>query len=77
VRRTQIYLDERLHRSVRRAAAQEGRSAAALIREATARYLDQREERQEDPIRALIGTAKGAPPDAAQEHDRYLYGRDR
>jgi hypothetical protein len=77
MRRTQIYFDEPLYRRIRRAAAREGRSAAALIREAAARYLEHRADDEEDPIRAFIGGANGGPPDAAKEHDRYLYGTDR
>jgi predicted transcriptional regulator len=77
VKRTQIYLDEPLHRRIRRVASQQRRSAAALIREATARYLDEIRRQDDDPIRAFIGKAKGGRPDAAKEHDRYLYGTDR
>lgn len=77
VRRTQIYLDEPLRRRIDKMAAAEGRSAAAVIREATAQYLDQRRASDEDPIRGFIGGAEGGPVDAAREHDRYLYGSDR
>ncbi len=78
MRRTQIYLDEPLHRRILRTARAERRTAAALIREATARYLDEREpQKDRDPIRAFIGGADRGPADAAREHDRYLYGRDR
>ena len=77
VRRTQIYLDEPLRRRIDKVAATEGRSAAAVIREAAARYLDERRADDEDPIRDFIGGADGGPVDAAREHDRYLYGTDR
>jgi len=77
MRRTQIYFDEQLHRRIHRTAAAERRSAAALIREAAARYLDERDEEPDDPIRAFIGGGHGGPTDAAREHDRYLYGIDR
>lgn len=77
VRRTQIYLDEPLRRRIDRLAAAEGRSAAAVIREAAARYLDERRATDEDPIRDFIGGADEGPVDAAREHDRYLYGSDR
>lgn len=76
MRRTQIYFDEPLHRRIVRAAKAERRSAAAVIREATTRYLDERARDDEDPIRALIGASEGGHPDAAREHDRYLYGSD-
>lgn len=77
MRRTQIYFDDSLHQRIRRTAKDEGRTAAALIREAAARYLDERAPRHDDPIRAFIGGAKKGPSDAAREHDRYLYGSDR
>lgn len=72
-----MYLDEPLRKRIDNLAAAEGRSAAALIREATARYLDEREAPEDDPIRAFIGGADGGPKDAAREHDKYLYGSDR
>ncbi len=78
MRRTQIYLDEPLHRRILRTARAERRTAAALIREAAARYLDERAPQEDrDPIRAFIGGADRGPTDAAREHDGYLYGRDR
>lgn len=77
MRRTQIYFDEPLSRRIRRAAGVQGRSAAALIREATTRYLDQLRAENDDPIRALIGADSGGPSDAAEHHDKYLYGSDR
>jgi predicted transcriptional regulator len=77
MRRTQIYFDEPLFKRVRKVAAAQRRSAAALIREATARYLDQTRGHDDDPIRAFIGKGTGGPRDAAVDHDRYLYGSDR
>lgn len=77
MRRTQIYFDEPLHRRILRRAKTEGRTAAALIREAAARYLDEHALDEEDPIRSLIGAGKGGPRDGAKDHDKYLYGRDR
>src|SRR5436309_3431953 len=75
VRRTQIYLDEDVDRTLRAVAAAEGRSAADLIREAVRRYLAERSEGGVvDPILAMIGTVDGLPSDAATEHDRDLYG---
>lgn len=77
MRRTQIYLDEQMDGELRQRAAAEGRSAAALIREALNAYLAQRSSvaGDEDPIRALAGKFRGLPADAAGEHDRDLYGR--
>lgn len=74
VRRTQIYLDEVVDRHLRDVAASEGRSAAALIREAVARYLAERQGQDHDPILDMVGTVDGLPSDAAAAHDRDLYG---
>ena len=76
VRRTQIYLDEQMDEQLRQRAAAEGRSAAAVIREALHSYLGRSavDGAVEDPIRAMAGTLRGLAPDAAAEHDRDLYG---
>jgi plasmid stability protein len=76
MRRTQIYIDEDLDSQLRTAAAAEGRSAAALIRDAVRLYLaDGRgPERTADPLLELAGAFEGGPRDASTEHDRYLYG---
>jgi len=75
MRRTQIYFEEDLDRELRAVAAAEGRSAAALIREAVRRYLaDRGHGGRGDPILTMIGTIEGLPADAAAEHDRDLYG---
>jgi plasmid stability protein len=76
MRRTQIYLDEQMVGQLRQRAAAEGRSAAAVIREALNSYLGRSpiNAELEDPIRAMAGRLHGLPADAASEHDRYLYG---
>lgn len=76
MRRTQIYLDEQMDDQIRQRAAAEGRSAAAVIREALNAYLGRSpvDTGEEDPIRAMAGTLHGLPPDAAVELDRDLYG---
>lgn len=75
VRRTQIYLDESMDRELRQRAASEGRSAAALIREAVTAYLARPDPPDgDDPIRAMAGAFAGMGRDASVEHDRDLYG---
>lgn len=76
MRRTQIYLDEETDEQLRERAAAEGRSAAAIIREALRVYLvrDGFHPTGPDPIRAMAGTLSGLHADAAMEHDRDLYG---
>jgi len=76
MRRTQIYLDEQIDEQLRQRAAAEGRSAAAVIREALDSYLSRTAVPvfDDDPIRSMAGSLRGLPPDAAAEHDRDLYG---
>lgn len=74
----QMYIDEDLDRDLRQAAAAEGRSAAAVIREALRSYLDGSATGApvDDPILAMAGQFGGLPADAAADHDRYLYGTE-
>ncbi len=78
MKRTQIYIDEDLDAALRSAAFFEGRSAAALIRDAIRAYLEHSPPApdDDDPILALAGKFSGGPPDAAENHDKYLYGSD-
>lgn len=74
MKRTQIYIDEDMDRELRVAAAAEGRSAAALIRDAVRSYLGARSHASSsDPFLAVAGSVVGGPRDAALNHDRYLY----
>jgi predicted transcriptional regulator len=75
--RKQIYLDESLDRRLRKLARAQRRSAASLIRDAVRSYLERHGEASTDPIGEIVGAFEGGPSDAAREHDRYLYGRDR
>lgn len=81
MRRTQIYLEEPLDARLREAARAQGRSAAALVREAVAAYLSTLPRRaggesDPDPLVALVGAFEGTHREAAEHHDRYLYGRN-
>lgn len=77
MKRTQIYIDEELDRRLRTAAAEDGRSAAALIRDAVRVYLAQRRGAPaDDPILSVAGAFTTRRPEASSEHDRLLYGGD-
>ena len=79
MKRTQIYLDEDLDLELRQTAFFEGRSAAALIREAVRAYLDRATEDRraiEDPFADIIGAFTTGPSDSAERLDDYLYGSD-
>ena len=76
--RTQIYLDEELRTALRLRAVAEGRSVAALIREAVARFIRPAKPiGKRDPFLAIAGKYAGGPGDAAERHDDYLYRRKR
>jgi predicted transcriptional regulator len=73
--RTQIYLDEELKEALRAVAEREGRSLAAVVREAVAEYVSTRRDvAEDDPLLALIGIGGGTITDGAINHDHYLYG---
>jgi predicted transcriptional regulator len=76
VKRTQIYLDEDVDARLREQADHEGRSAAAIIRDAVRAYLEAAagDDRAADPMLAIAGRFTGGPRDAAERHDAYLYG---
>jgi plasmid stability protein len=73
--RTQIYLDKELQQALRTRSVAEGRSVAALIREAVARFISPpRRTGKTDPFLAIAGKFSG-PGDSAEHHDEYLYRR--
>lgn len=76
MKRKQLYLEEHTDRALKRLAAQTGRSEAAHVREALARYLQDEQETDDDPFDRLIGLVddRDGPTDVAENHDHYLYG---
>jgi hypothetical protein len=78
MRRTQIYLEEGQTRRLQEIAAARGKSTAWVVRDAVNRYLAEANEPESDnPMREFIGSVKGLPSDAAENHDNYLYGADK
>jgi hypothetical protein len=77
MKRTHNYLDEDISDRIHAVADAEGRSAAALIREAVVRYLAERGSAGAwDPFLDLAGAFGGGPADGAELHDRDLYGSE-
>lgn len=77
VKRTQIYLEEDLDRDLRALATHEGRSAAALIREAVRSYIAAEAGRPvADPFADVIGAFSGGPREGAEPVDDFLYGAE-
>jgi len=77
--RTQIYLPRDLYDQLRLRGARDGIAMAEQIRVAVRQYLVERAAAtvlsEDDPLWSVIGRGEG-PPDAADQHDRYLYGTD-
>lgn len=78
MRRTQIYIDDELDDALRQVATVQGRSAAAIIRDAVRAYLQASDTiEQDDPFQSIIGAYSGGSTDSAENHDYYLYQKDR
>ncbi|MGH2810568.1 MAG: CopG family transcriptional regulator [Actinomycetota bacterium] len=75
MKRKQIYIGEDLDSELRMAALAEGRSAAAIIRDAVRSYLARPagHSNTDDPFLKLAGSFKGGPSNASVDHDRYIY----
>lgn len=74
--RTQIYLDKEIQQALRTRSVAEGRSVAAIIREAVAQFIrPPKRAGKADPFLAIAGKFSGGPGDAAERHDAYLYRR--
>ena len=75
--RTQIYLPQDVYDRLRRRAERERLTMAQQIRDALEAYLADAAAdavlRPDDPLWGLVGAGEG-PADAAEAHDRYLYG---
>jgi hypothetical protein len=76
MKRTQIYLPEDAAEELQAVATAEGRSVAAVVRDAVQEYVAKsKPDPANNPLLELIGLAgPGGPPDAAERHDDYLYG---
>lgn len=74
MKRTQIYLPEEIAEDLQALAGAEGRSAAAIVREAVQEYITKKKpDPARNPLLRMIGLGSGGPPDAAENHDFYLY----
>lgn len=71
MRRIQIYIEEELDEALQAAAAQNGCSKAALIRECVAVKYGTARSLESDPLTALVGTIDAEPGDV----DEVVYGR--
>jgi hypothetical protein len=69
--RMQVYLAETQHRALRRAAARQGISTAALLRRMVERLL-LFEETKRDAIMAFVGLDSSGRTDISENHDEAL-----
>ncbi|MHB8572784.1 MAG: ribbon-helix-helix domain-containing protein [Candidatus Dormibacteria bacterium] len=75
--RKQLYLDEETQKILRSAAAAEGRSEAAVVREAIRGYAARPVSRPGRPLDGLVGAFAGGRRNAARDHDELLYRKDK
>ena len=50
---------------------QQGDKVEVVVRQS----ITHRHKRTKNPLYSLVGIGKGGPPDGAENHDKYLYGR--
>lgn len=73
--RTQIYLDQTQYEMLRSRSRREGKSLAAVIREALdAHFGDPAARGAHDPFLKVIGIGKGDGAAVAENYQDYLYG---
>ncbi|MGH8924282.1 MAG: ribbon-helix-helix domain-containing protein [Acidimicrobiia bacterium] len=71
--RTQVQLDEKQVKALRRIAADRGVSMAALVRESVDHLLESQRWGQDwDRAMEVVGKHRGSGERIAEEHDRYL-----
>ncbi len=76
-KRTQVYFPEDLYDRLKKRAKKEGKSVAAIIREASEEYLKEDEKEidwENDPLFKLAGVFESEEGDLSINHDHYLYG---
>ncbi len=71
MKRTSLFLDDKLLRALRRAAAKDGVSVASLVREAVARYLA--EPRLTGRIPSIAGRFSSGSRDTSVRADELLW----
>ena len=72
MRRTTIFLDDRLQRQLKQTARAEGRSVAAVVREALAQYVAAGRRAPETRLPSLTGAYESGVRDTAERHEEIL-----
>jgi hypothetical protein len=74
-KRTQVYFPEATYQKIIRKARLESKSAAAVIREAVNKYVEEGEvDWENDPFLKLVGIIDSDVTDISENHDTYIYG---
>lgn len=71
MKRTTIFIDEPVERDLKALAAADGRSAAALVREAIAEYLARRGRRHAEL--GFLAAGRSGRSDTAEKHEELLW----
>jgi len=71
MKRTSLFLDDKLLKGLKRAATREGVSVASIVREAVTRYLA--EPRQPGSLPSIAGRFASGNPDTASDTDKFLW----
>ncbi len=83
MKRKQIYITKKLDQLLHQWSVVKGVPEAALVREALGEYFkrlgkEDNLDSQTNPLLRIVGMVEAnTPADAASDHDRYLYGKDK
>jgi metal-responsive CopG/Arc/MetJ family transcriptional regulator len=72
MKRTSLFLDDKLLKALRRTAAREGVSVASIVREAVSRYLTEPES-SPGSLPSVTGRFKSGKHDTATHTDKFLW----
>ena len=74
-KRTQVYFPEVTYQKIVKKARHESKSAAAVIREAVDKYVEEVEiDWENDPFFKAVGFIESDVTDMSENHDAYIYG---
>jgi hypothetical protein len=75
--RSQIMLKEDQHAYLVSEAQRQGKSISQIVRELIDEHMVRSRDLENDPFFDIIGMVEGDDPDAAIDHDHYIYGLPR
>ncbi len=75
--RSQIMLNEQQHAYLVGEAQRRGVSISQIVRDLVEEHIAQNRDLENDPFFDIIGMVEGDDPDAAVDHDHYIYGSPR